>query len=122
MIRIQPDEGISLRIGAKKPGSRFELVPAGMRLDYANLSEAPLPDAYENVLSEILLGDHLSFPSAEEIEISWQIVDPLLRAWSAADRPDSYAVGSWGPRAADGLIARAGTGGWIVSGDERGTA
>ena len=119
-IRIQPDEGISLRIGAKRPGPRFELIPAGMRLDYAQLSEAPLPDAYENVLSEVFSGDHLSFPSAEEIELSWEVVDPLIRAWEAGDRPETYRVGSWGPSSADELVTEAGLSGWIVSADEAG--
>jgi glucose-6-phosphate 1-dehydrogenase len=72
VIRIQPDEGISLRIGAKRPGTRFEMVPAGMRLDYAKLTKAALPDAYENVLSEVLTGGHSAFPGAEEIELSWE--------------------------------------------------
>ena len=122
VIRIQPDEGISLRIGAKRPGTRFEMVPAGMRLDYARLSKAALPDAYENVLSEVLAGGHSAFPGAEEIELSWEIVDPLIRAWEAEGHPESYPKGSWGPQAADDLVASAGGGRWIVSGDEPGTA
>ena len=122
VIRIQPDEGISLRIGAKRPGTKFEMVPAGMRLDYARLSKASLPDAYENVLSEVLAGGHSAFPGAEEIELSWEIVDPLIRAWEAEGHPEAYAKGSWGPRAADDLVADGGGGRWIVSGDEPGTA
>jgi glucose-6-phosphate 1-dehydrogenase len=122
VIRIQPDEGISLRIGAKRPGTRFELLPAGMRLDYAGLTDSPLPDAYENVLSEILAGGNLAFPSAEEIDLSWEIVDPLVRAWEDEGRPESYPAGSWGPRAADDLVARGGGGRWIVSRDEPGTS
>jgi len=122
VIRIQPDEGISLRIGAKRPGTKFEMVPAGMRLDYARLSKASLPDAYENVLSEVLAGGHSAFPGAEEIELSWEIVDPLIRAWDAEGHPESYQKGSWGPQAADDLVADAGGGRWIVSGDEPGTA
>ena len=122
VIRIQPDEGISLRIGAKRPGTRFEMVPAGMRLDYARLSKAALPDAYENVLSEVLAGGHSAFPGAEEIELSWEIVDPLIRSWEAEGHPESYTKGSWGPQAADDLVASAGGGRWIVSGDEPGTA
>jgi len=121
VIRIQPDEGISLRIGAKRPGTKFEMVPAGMRLDYARLSKASLPDAYENVLSEVLAGGHSAFPGAEEIELSWEIVDPLIRAWEAEGHPEAYAKGSWGPRAADDLVADGGGGRWIVSGDEPGT-
>ncbi len=121
VIRIQPDEGISIRIGAKRPGTKFEMVPAGMRLDYARLSKAALPDAYENVLSEVLAGGHSAFPGAEEIELSWEIVDPLIRAWEAEGHPEVYAKGSWGPRAADDLVADGGGGRWIVSGDEPGT-
>jgi glucose-6-phosphate 1-dehydrogenase len=122
VIRIQPDEGISLRIGAKRPGTRFEMVPAGMRLDYAHLTKAALPDAYENVLSEVLAGGHSAFPGAEEIELSWEIVDLLIRAWEGEGHPEVYPVGSWGPHAADDLVSAGGGGRWIVSGDEPGTA
>jgi glucose-6-phosphate 1-dehydrogenase len=122
VIRIQPDEGITIRIGAKRPGTRFEMVPAGMRLDYARLTKTALPDAYENVLSEVLAGGHSAFPGAEEIELSWEIVDPLIRAWEAEGHPESYSAGSWGPQAADDLVATGGGGRWIVSGDEPGTA
>jgi glucose-6-phosphate 1-dehydrogenase len=122
VIRIQPDEGISLRIGAKRPGTGFEMVPAGMRLDYARLTKTALPDAYENVLSEVLAGGHSAFPGAEEIELSWEIVDPLIRAWEDDGHPEIYAVGSWGPHAADDLVAAGGGGRWIVSGDEPGTS
>jgi glucose-6-phosphate 1-dehydrogenase len=121
VIRIQPDEGISIRIGAKRPGTRFEMVPAGMRLDYAHLTKAALPDAYENVLSEVLAGGHSAFPGAEEIELAWEIVDPLIGAWESEGHPESYPRGSWGPHAADDLVAAGGGGRWIVSGDEPGT-
>ena len=122
VIRIQPDEGITIRIGAKRPGTRFEMVPAGMKLDYKRLTKAPLPDAYENVLSEVLTGGHSAFPGAEEIELQWEIVDPLLKAWESEGHPEPYARGSWGPQAADDLVADGGGGRWIVSGDEPGTA
>lgn len=122
LIRIQPDEGISIRIGAKRPGTRFELVPAGMRLDYGRLTKSALPDAYENVLSEVLAGGHSAFPGAEEIELSWEIVDPLLHAWEWEGHPENYQRGSWGPHAADDLVATNGGGRWIVSGDEPGTS
>jgi len=122
VIRIQPDEGITLRIGAKRPGVRFEMVPAGMKLDYAKLTRQALPDAYENVLSEVLAGGHSAFPGGEEIELSWEIVDPLIKAWEADGHPEPYPIGSWGPQAADDLVASGGAGRWIVSGDEPGTA
>jgi len=121
VVRIQPNEGITLRIGAKRPGTGFEMVPAGMRLDYAHLTKTALPDAYDNVLSEVLAGGHSAFPGAEEIELSWEIVDPLIAAWEAQGHPEPYAKGSWGPQAADDLVAAAGGGRWIVSGDESGT-
>jgi glucose-6-phosphate 1-dehydrogenase len=122
VIRIQPDEGITLRIGAKRPGTKFEIIPAGMRLEYARLTKAALPDAYENVLSEVLTGGHSAFPGAEEIELQWEIVDPLVRAWEADGHPEPYQPGSWGPQAADDLVGGGGGGRWIVSGDEPGTA
>jgi glucose-6-phosphate 1-dehydrogenase len=121
VIRIQPDEGITIRIGAKRPGTRFEMVPAGMKLDYKGLTKAPLPDAYENVLSEVLAGGHSAFPGAEEIELQWEIVDPLLRAWESEGHPEPYARGTWGPQTADDLVSDGGGGRWIVSGDEPGT-
>ncbi|HEY8813930.1 MAG TPA: glucose-6-phosphate dehydrogenase [Candidatus Dormibacteraeota bacterium] len=121
VIRIQPDEGITIRIGAKRPGTRFEMVPAGMKLDYAGLIGAPLPDAYENVLSEVLAGGHSAFPGAEEIELQWEIVDGLLKSWEAEGHPEPYTRGTWGPQAADDLVSAGGGGRWIVSGDEPGT-
>jgi glucose-6-phosphate 1-dehydrogenase len=123
VIRIQPDEGITLRIGAKRPGNvRFEMVPAGMRLDYARLARTALPDAYENVMSEVLAGGHSAFPGGEEIELSWEIVDPLIKAWESEGYPEPYPPGSWGPQAAEDLVGSGGGGRWIVSGDEPGTA
>jgi glucose-6-phosphate 1-dehydrogenase len=121
VIRFQPDEGILLRIGAKRPGSRFEMVPAGMKLEYSRLARQQLPDAYENVLSEVLAGGHTVFPSGREIERSWEIVDPLLQSWETEGHPEVYPRGSWGPQAAAELIAGQSAGRWIVSGAEPGT-
>jgi len=122
VIRFQPDEGILLRIGAKRPGPRFEMVPAGMKLEYKRLSRGPVPDAYENVLSEVLGGGHTVFPGGREIERSWEVVEPLLQSWESEGHPEGYARGSWGPGAADDLVAAHGGGRWIASGDEPGTA
>jgi glucose-6-phosphate 1-dehydrogenase len=114
-FRFQPDEGIVLRIGAKVPGPDFEMVPADLRFDYRDVAKEPLPDAYENVLGEILEGGQSGFPGPDEIERSWEIVDPLLSAWESRGRPHVYARGSWGPAAADELIAAQGGGRWIDS-------
>lgn len=121
VLRIQPEEGVLLRIGAKRPGTRFEMLPAGMKLEYKHLSKVSLPDAYENVLAEVLAGGHSVFPGGPEIERSWQIVDPVVQAWEAGGHPEPYAVGSWGPGAAEDLVSTQGGGRWIVSGDEPGT-
>ena len=122
MIRIQPDEGITLRIGAKRPGSQFELVPAGMKLDYARLARSSLPEAYEIVLDEVMKGGHNAFPSGDEIERSWEIVDPLVKSWEHEGHPEIYQQGSWGPGEADELLSTSGGGRWINSGDEPGLA
>ena len=121
LIRVQPDEGITLRIGAKLPGARFEMVPAGMSLEYSRLLNGHLPEAYEHVLSELIDGGHSVFPSGEEIERSWEIVDPLLRAWETGGHPERYLKGTWGPYGAAELISGSGGTRWIDPGDEPGT-
>ncbi|MBO0683988.1 MAG: glucose-6-phosphate dehydrogenase [Candidatus Dormibacteraeota bacterium] len=122
VMRFQPDEGILLRIGAKRPGTPFEVVPAGMKLEYKRLSRRELPDAYVNVLNEILAGGHTVFPGAREIERSWEIVDPVIQSWEADGHPEIYLPGSWGPSLAGDLVAAQGGGRWITSGDEPGTS
>jgi glucose-6-phosphate 1-dehydrogenase len=114
VIRIQPHEEVQLRVGAKVPGGHFELVPAGLRLEYGRLARGPLPDAYENVFAEVLEGGHSVFPGPQEIERSWQIVDPLLRSWEREGRPLPYPRGSLGPAEADALVAGPGGGQWIT--------
>ena len=101
VLRFQPDESILLRIGAKRPGTPFEMVPAGMKLEYNRLTRQELPDAYVNVLNEILAGGHTVFPGAREIERSWEIVDPLMKSWEHEGHPEIYQKGSWGPGEAD---------------------
>ncbi len=117
-MRIQPHEGITLAIGAKRPGSGFEIIPAGMELEYLRLAGARLPDAYEHVLSEVLAGVHTVFPSGDEIDRSWAIVDDLIGSWEADDRPEPYPLGSWGPAAADLLVHSSGDAGWIDPGPD----
>ncbi|HEV2954076.1 MAG TPA: glucose-6-phosphate dehydrogenase [Candidatus Dormibacteraeota bacterium] len=120
MLRIQPNEGITLRLGAKRPGRGFEVVPASMKLEYAKLTKASLPDAYEHVLSEVLTGGQSVFPGGKEIERAWEIVDPLLKGWEATGHPETYPRDSWGPDAADDLVSSTGGGRWFNPGDEPG--
>lgn len=117
-IRIQPHEGITLRIGAKRPGTRFEMVPAGMDLEYARLSTSELPDAYEHVLTEVLSGVHTVFPSGDEIDRSWEIVADLIKDWEADGHPELYPQGSWGPESADELVERLGRSRWLNPEDD----
>ncbi|HEY4864855.1 MAG TPA: glucose-6-phosphate dehydrogenase [Candidatus Dormibacteraeota bacterium] len=120
VIHVQPKEGVTLRIGAKRPGARFEMVAAGMDLEYSRLTREELPEAYEHVLSEVLAGGHTVFPSGEEIERSWEIVDPLIRSWESGGHPETYRKGSWGPEEARELMIRTQGGRWINPGDEPG--
>ncbi|MHB1575007.1 MAG: glucose-6-phosphate dehydrogenase [Candidatus Dormibacteria bacterium] len=117
-IRIQPHEGITLRIGAKRPGTRFEMVPAGLDLEYAGLSGSQLPDAYEHVLTEVLAGVHTVFPSGDEIDRSWEIVAEVIQAWDASGHPELYPPGTWGPEGADELIERLGRSRWLDPADD----
>jgi glucose-6-phosphate 1-dehydrogenase len=112
---------VTLRIGAKRPGARFEMVAAGMNLEYARLSRQELPEAYEHVLSEVLHGGHSVFPSGEEIERSWEIVDRLISKWEGGGHPETYHRGSWGPEEARELMIQTHGGRWINPGDEPGT-
>jgi glucose-6-phosphate 1-dehydrogenase len=121
LIHVQPEEGVTLRIGAKRPGARFEMVAAGMNLEYARLSRQELPEAYEHVLSEVLHGGHSVFPSGEEIERSWEIVDRLISKWEGGGHPETYHRGSWGPEEARELMIQTHGGRWINPGDEPGT-
>ena len=121
-IRLQPHEEVVIRIGAKRPGASFEIVPAALELRYAALAHGALPDAYENVFGEVLTGGHSVFPGPDEIVRSWEIVDPLLSSWEEIGSPEPYARGSWGPTAADDLISRLPEGRWITSGQVAGTS
>ena len=109
-IRIQPDEGIMLRFGAKIPGLGIDIRSVTMDFTYGSAFAVDSPDAYETLLLDALLGDASLFTRADEAETAWGIVDPIIDAWAAGDPPDfpNYDAGSWGPTAADDLIARDG--------------
>ncbi len=109
-LRIQPDEGISLRVIAKTPGLEVVGRSAALDFDYDAGYEAETPSAYETLLLDALEGDSMLFSTGEWVEASWGLIDPLLEAWAAqppADFPN-YGAGSWGPQAADTLLAREG--------------
>ncbi len=109
-IRIQPDEGIMLRFGAKVPGLRLDVRSVTMDFTYGSAFNVDSPDAYETLILDALQGDASLFTRADEVEEAWSIVDPIINAWADAPPPDfpNYDAGSWGPDAADDLPGRDG--------------
>jgi glucose-6-phosphate 1-dehydrogenase len=109
-MRIQPDEGILLRFGAKMPGLGLDVRNVTMDFTYGSSFSVDSPDAYETLILDALLGDASLFTRADEVEEAWSIVDPIIDAWAAMPAPDfpNYDSGTWGPEAADDLLAREG--------------
>lgn len=109
IVRVQPNEGLSLRFGAKVPGHEFRVRKASMDFDYSQGYSEPQHDAYERVILDALIGDPTLFIRADEVGRSWRIVDPLLEYWSKSDDPiPLYQAATWGPREASTLIERDG--------------
>jgi glucose-6-phosphate 1-dehydrogenase len=105
ILRIQPDEGISLRFGAKVPGHDFRVRTASMEFSYGEVFEEQTPEAYERLLLDALVGDPTLFIRSDEVMQSWRIVDPIIERWTGGGRRIGlYEAGSWGPDAADGLL------------------
>jgi glucose-6-phosphate 1-dehydrogenase len=109
-IRIQPDEGIMLRFGAKVPGLGLDVRSVTMDFTYGSAFSVDSPDAYETLIIDALQGDASLFTRADEVEEAWSIVDPIVAAWADGPVPDfpNYDAGMWGPAAADELLARDG--------------
>ena len=110
VLRVQPDEGFSLTIESKVPGHAVALQPVAMDFSYGTtLHELPF-SAYETVLVDAMEGDTTLFTRGDQAEEAWSIVGPVLEAWSRRPERDIsiYEAGSWGPEAADALIARDG--------------
>jgi glucose-6-phosphate 1-dehydrogenase len=107
LVRIQPDEGISLIFGAKVPGEEFRLRSVGMDFSYTQAFPGVTADAYQRLLHDVMIGDPTLFVRTDEVERAWAIVDPLLEAWAEEGSPLShYVAGTWGPHEADLLLAR----------------
>jgi glucose-6-phosphate 1-dehydrogenase len=107
VLRIQPDEGITLELGVKVPGEAFRLRTVGMDFSYATAFPGPEADGYERLLHDAMIGDPTLFIRNDEVDHAWRIVDPFLEAWADGDAPLSfYAAGSWGPRESDLLLGR----------------
>jgi glucose-6-phosphate 1-dehydrogenase len=109
-MRIQPDEGIMLRFGAKVPGLGVDIRNVTMDFTYGSAFQTDSPDAYETLILDALLGDASLFTRADEVEEAWSIVDPIISAWAEQAPPNfpNYEAGTWGPEAAEDLLAREG--------------
>ncbi len=111
VVRIQPDEGISLRMQAKIPGTSLRIEPVKMDFHYGTSFGKASPEAYERLLLDAMSGDATLFARRDEVEEAWAFIDPIEEAWHAKkDAPELhfYPAGSWGPEAADELLARDG--------------
>ncbi len=109
VIRLQPDEGLSMNLMAKTPGDSMRLKQAELELDFREQFKAPRMDAYERLLLDVLRGQLTLFMRGDELEAAWEWVEPILNHWEQDDSaPIPYSAGTWGPAAASALIGRDG--------------
>jgi len=107
VIRVQPDEGVTLKFGSKVPGSSMEVRDVAMDFLYGEAFTESSPEAYERLILDVLIGDATLFPRNDEVEASWKVIDPLEEFW-AGKAPYLYRAGEWGPKEADEMLARDG--------------
>jgi glucose-6-phosphate 1-dehydrogenase len=110
VIRIQPDEGISLRIQAKRPGTALAIEPVKMDFAYGTSFGKASPEAYERLLLDAMAGDATLFARRDEVEEAWKFVDAIRAAWDSGEGGPlaTYGAGTWGPDEADALVKRSG--------------
>ncbi len=108
VIRVQPDEGVTIRFGAKVPGTAMEIRDVNMDFAYGGTFTESSPEAYERLILDVLLGEPPLFPRHEEVELSWKILDPIVQYWAKHGAPDTYPSGTWGPESAERMLARDG--------------
>ncbi len=108
VIRVQPDEGITLRFGSKVPGHIMEVRDVSMDFSYGSAFAEESPEAYERLILDVLLGEPSLFPVNAEVELCWKILDPALEYWATHGKPDPYESGTWGPDSAFEMLRRSG--------------
>jgi glucose-6-phosphate 1-dehydrogenase len=108
VVRVQPDEGVTLRFGSKVPGTTMEVRDVAMDFQYGEAFTEASPEAYERLLLDVLLGDASLFPRNEEVEQSWRVIDPIEQFWAEGGEPELYRAGEWGPKGAEAMLARDG--------------
>jgi len=114
IFHVQPEEGISLGIQAKHPGPKLCMDALEMNFSYSDVFEGELPEAYERLLLDCMLGDQTLFIRHDDMEVSWSLITPILRAWDEDPKGDktgklhAYPAGSWGPAASEEMLVRDG--------------
>jgi glucose-6-phosphate 1-dehydrogenase len=109
VLRIQPNEGMSLSFGAKLPGPELRIRPVEMDFDYGRAFGGEPPEAYERLLLDAMKGDATLYARGEWVDLAWELLQPVLDHWaSAGDKLPAYEAGTWGPSEADALMERAG--------------
>ena len=109
-LRIQPDDGISLRFMGKVPGPTMTLRPVNMDFRYGTTFGGSNPEAYERLILDAMIGDPTLFARSDEVSAAWKFITPIHQAWAASPAPEfpNYPAGEWGPQAASDLIERDG--------------
>ncbi len=105
VIRVQPDEGVTIRFGSKDPGVGMQVRDVTMDFGYGHAFTEASPEAYERLILDVLLGDPPLFPRHEEVELSWKILDPIEEFWASKGKPEPYRPGTWGPSSADKMMS-----------------
>jgi len=109
IVNVQPDEGISVRFQAKLPGTRMQLAPVMMNFRYGSAFGGGVPEAYETLLLDALIGDATLFARHDFVETSWSLMTPVHERWKQEAAPvPIYEAGHWGPPEADSLVTQDG--------------
>ena len=106
VIRVQPNEGVTMRFGSKVPGPSMQVRDVTMDFGYGHAFTEDSPEAYERLILDVLLGEPPLFPRQKEVELSWKILDPIVEYWENNGKPEAYAPGSWGPQGAHDMLER----------------
>ena len=104
VIRVQPNEGVTIRFGSKVPGPSMQVRDVTMDFGYGHAFTEASPEAYERLILDVLLGEPPLFPRQREVELSWEILDPIVNYWANNGSPEAYAPGSWGPPSAHKML------------------
>jgi glucose-6-phosphate 1-dehydrogenase len=105
ILTMQPNEGVSISLGAKIPGTRMRIRPVNMEFLYGTSFLSQSPEAYERLIMDAMRGDATLFTRDDEVEAQWRIIDPILEGWEQDERPlHEYTAGSQGPEEADSIL------------------